>query len=184
MRIYLAGKIRSGCWRHSIVNGLRGFASNSGATLRSYLRERMVPCLHNSILGVHDYVGPFFISCDHSGFHGENTHGVAATEGDSACACENTDGLGPESVLRLSLASIASADLLFAWIEAPSCYGTLVELGFAAAHRKPILIAGPKHLPDLWFAYQLASLADFSFNDAKSAFQQLLSRYLRSPKSL
>src|SRR5581483_9440880 len=98
------------------------------------------------IFGSHDYVGPFFLSCDHGCYHGPSSHGY---------------GYGPDAQHRLvsglCLGALHRADLIFAWIDSRDCYGTLVELGYAKSMGKRIVIAGPRYFKDLWFCYALAS---------------------------
>ena len=52
--------------------------------------------------------------------------------------------------------AIRDSDLVFAWITSQDCYGTLVELGYAAALGCKIAVAVPKYLDDLWFATETA----------------------------
>jgi hypothetical protein len=60
--------------------------------------------------------------------------------------------------------------VIFAWIDDPTCYGTLVEIGYASAMRKPVLIGMRKEYPDLWFARTLASYCTIA-GTAEQAFQ-------------
>ena len=60
LRVYLAGKISKNDWRHQLIAGLRNHSWEDGPLTQSGFT----------------YVGPFFISCDHGGFHGPNTHGM------------------------------------------------------------------------------------------------------------
>lgn len=64
-KIYLAGKVSKRCWRHKIVRDLRS-ADWENAPLRSAV------CVNGEAF---DYVGPFFVSCDHGCYHGDGTHG-------------------------------------------------------------------------------------------------------------
>lgn len=171
MKIYLAGKVGHMDWRHEVVSGLRSALNESDLPIR----ERW-PTLEGALFGQHDYVGPFFVSCDHSGFHGPNTHGMGAwnSKSDPTTNEPITDGMplgafccgrtlpGRQQVVALCLDAIRRADLLIAWIDDPTCYGTIAEIGYARAYGVPVWIHGPEPYADLWFTYQLAECALFS----------------------
>ena len=102
MRIYLAGKISKNGWRFDLVEGLRSARDWNNA----------FPVLRNVIFGEHDYVGPFFIGCDHGCYHGEATHGVGL---DQERYCVEVDpALDRQAVVNLCFKAIHSADLIFA----------------------------------------------------------------------
>ena len=142
--IYLAGKISAHDWRQTIVVGgedrpaLDGdgwWAPKEGA------------------IGVHTYTGPFFMGDNHgiwSKCRGEaNDHGAPAGDhGDP----------GHEIVAELCRDSLAVSDLVFAWLDDPTAYGTLVEIGFAKARGCFVVVAAPAHLADLWFAQCTADM--------------------------
>jgi very-short-patch-repair endonuclease len=113
--------------------------------------------MHLGVLGLADYVGPYFVSCDHGCSHGNKTH---ATVG-----CSN-DWHGPHAfhghgryearmfVMSESLRAIDSADLIFAYLNSPDCYGTLYELGYARARGIRIELVhnlSPEIADDMWF---------------------------------
>jgi hypothetical protein len=184
---YLAGKISHTDWRHELVTGGRG--------LRNFDYDEDAPFADQPILrnalgsGLH-YSGPHFNSCDHGCAHGPNQHGVLE------CCLED---IVPErdAIPEAALIQIHRADILFAWIEAPTCCGSLAEIGIARAFHKEIWIGWdpamtlvPEKNPqlnaakaDLWFA---ESLADYSCSapDAKTAFRHFLAqrRRMDSPK--
>ncbi|MCX7143976.1 MAG: hypothetical protein NT123_23620 [Proteobacteria bacterium] len=129
-RLYLAGKIGQNDWRHALIPGLRDHSWADGP-LDAVAFE---------------YVGPFFVACDHGCFHGPNGHGMR-----NGCA---PIGFAHKRIIRLNLAAIHNADLVFAYITSSDCYGTLFELGWAARGGKRIVIAfapGIDHL-DFWFS--------------------------------
>lgn len=178
MKIYLAGKINKNCWRHSIVTGLKNASSPLPAFVETepepghgqQLDLPEWPVLKNAIFGCHDYVGPYFRSCDHGCFHGDGRHGVAAGYADTghgcfssnsteeliwSCGCESSElrehnhGV-PETqeesnaaTRSFCLEAIDAADLVFCWIDREGAYGTACELGYARALGKNIRVATP-----------------------------------------
>lgn len=135
--LYLAGKIGKNDWRHDLVPRLRNQTWNDG------------PIETDSF----SYVGPFFIACDHGCSHGSNKHGMVQ---------ECTEPFYTrEDVIKLNLAALAKADLVFAYITAPDCYGTIMEIGWAIATGKRVVMAFAPDIAvdDFWFsAMQCASV--------------------------
>lgn len=199
MKIYLAGKIAKNDWRHDIVNDLRG-AGDVHSEIESYnLGDKCWPILRQSILGKHDYVGPYFVACDHGCYHGDSSHGVGVGEDvrerieyakqwseyeahgypvgidDQGFYVDLPGGSGCGTSLDAGVTvdlcnkAIGFCDLLFAWIQSPDCYGTLAEIGYAKALGKKIWIAGAERFPDLWFAYTLADKTLFNVHGAADA---------------
>jgi hypothetical protein len=184
LNFYLAGKIAKNDWRHALVKPTRASSSPSW-TLRGVISQDEVhhpwlEALYEAIEGRDHYVGPFFVADDHGCFHGSGTHGAGV--GFAWCPCceeERADvscnvchgpvmetgtldpcggaysGLRREDLLNRCHGAIARCDVIFAWLDDPTAYGTLVELGWAHAMHKTIWIASPTFLPDLWFAYTL-----------------------------
>jgi hypothetical protein len=152
MKIYLAGKVRKGCWRHSVVDGMSDPLSKEvGHTcsnahdddeLSEMSRGLTFPVMRNAIFGAHDYVGPYFISCDHGCWHGPDGHGL--------------NGLPQPDIVGMCLAGVMRADLVFAWVDTLDCYGTIAEVGFARGQGKKVVIAGPEQYRDMWFLYKMA----------------------------
>jgi len=130
------------------------------------------------------YTGPFTISCDHGCAHssvGDNKwHEVVAEDGTKDYVPDDPDAFGTrghganisvcldgpadtatrkKQVHINSLIGIRHADVVFAYLDDTECYGTLVEIGFAYAHGKPIYIGKPQSLTtsELWFAEQCAT---------------------------
>lgn len=156
--IYCAGKIAKNDWRN-----LRGQWGSDGG-----LPEPWWPTLPGHAHGF-DYVGPFFMGDDHGCGHGPSTHGCGQPEG--MCG-EAYPTPGRDGVLIFCLDAIARCDIFFAWLDGLTAYGTLVEIGYARALRKQIIIATPSPpgrsrthddewendgLSDLWFAFECAS---------------------------
>lgn len=168
--IYLAGKIDKDDWRHDLLGWkLRGAweMDANGGWPSSW------PVLKGCVLDTFDYVGPYFISDDHGCGHGPGTHGCAE---DGSLLCGSGGDLPKRPEVRdLCLAAIDTADIVFAWLDDLTAYGTLVEIGYAKGRGKHIIIASPElpgtfewagqrglQLPDsptaeLWFAFSCAT---------------------------
>ncbi len=136
-RFYLAGKIGKNDWRHTLVPGLRGHEWGDGLIETD-----------DSI-----YVGPFFRSCDHGCFHGRASHGAYNEEG---CFGNGDAPHSRQDIIRNNNAAMDSADLIFVYINALDCFGTLVEIGRATAQifRARIVIAFATGIPvpDFWYS--------------------------------
>lgn len=104
------------------------------------------------------YVGPYFASGEDDGkphdFAGyDGGHGQSMSEDHQA------------QVARASLDQIARADIIYLRLDSNDAYGTLTEVGYAAALKKPFVVfpaadverSWPKR-DELWFARHLASL--------------------------
>jgi hypothetical protein len=129
MKIYLAGKVAEGDWRHGVVDGLQ-------ATLLELLQSEVGdinlvnkwPTMPKAILGKHDFVGPYFSKM------------------------KKYDG--GDKAARMCQQAIRSADLVFAWVTSPNPHGSLFEIGFATGLYKPVVIAAPSGamFQDMWYA--------------------------------
>jgi len=64
-------------------------------------------------------------------------------------------------------------DIVFAWIDDLTAYGSLAELGFARALGKQIWLAWPNEFSDLWFIKEFASEVLIA-ESAELAFRELL----------
>jgi hypothetical protein len=171
---YFCGKIRHTDWRHQLLafNQLR----DTPYPLLAY-RSGHAPVIQHGLGPNLHYAGPYFIGCDHGCYHGEGTHGAGVNK--DTCCCD--DGLefpmplgdfGAE-VTQNCLFSIANASIVFAWLDNLSAYGSFAELGFAHGIGKPIWLAWPKPLPELWFLRQMASVIVIAENPSL-AFRELL----------
>ena len=76
-------------------------------------------------------------------------------------------------VSRNCLTSISRASIVFAWLDDLSAYGSFAEMGFAHALGKPIWLAWPKPLSDLWFIQQMATVTLIA-ESPSLAFRELL----------
>lgn len=152
LKIYLAGKITGTQWRYSIVDGL----SKSVDRVREYMDSHPdvdFDCMGNahsilgwntlpkSIFGKFDYVGPYpFLS----NVHKPEIHSMEYWYDSHGNGKENQSKFIFESAKR----AIESCDLLFAWIDSLSAYGTIFELGYACAMKKDVVIAISRSLND------------------------------------
>lgn len=162
MKIYLAGKIGKNDWRHDLVKEVY---PSQGRSWTLGLREIWNtydtsddpwPIIPQGVLKRWDYVGPYFLGCDHGCAHGPGSHGVAATTwGDCA-----GDKLHKDETVGRCLKAIDAADVVFAWLDDPTAYGTLAELGYAVARGKRVIIAHPSGFDpaEFWFVMQMADL--------------------------
>jgi hypothetical protein len=157
--IYLAGKIGKNDWRTQIFGSRFGAAPNDGED--AYGFDRALDETLTLDYGTFRYGGPFFVSCDHGCAHGPSSHGASA----GGCLYETAHRGGRlerlESIYRVNCARIRRADYIFAYINETDCYGTLIELGYAAALDKPISIGLGHDLKieaylDLWMTRECA----------------------------
>jgi hypothetical protein len=169
---YFVGKIKHTGWRHKILD-LR----NTDYPWDAYISGASPRIDHGIAPGLR-YGGPFTVACDHGCYHGPNTHGAGVNR--STCESGMCDANLPckyqsfaTQIVANWLHSIASVDIVFAWIDDLTAYGSLAELGFAHAFGKQIWLAWPNELPDLWFINELASQVLIAEN-AELAFRELL----------
>ena len=156
MDVYLAGKIDKNDWRCSI------FQKNKACALPSTKEPDMQEMLSYKVpvpdLDV-NIIGPFFLSCDHGCYHGNETHGVGL--GKTTCQIENKP-FTPEDVSDICKYQIKErAEAVFAYINDKSCYGTLFELGYAHALDIPVIILwdNPNLKRAMWFANESADVS-------------------------
>lgn len=162
-RIYFAGKISHGDWRHDIVGSeLRDRDANKKWSTQEI--EFGSDCL---------YVGPFFVGCDHGCSHRGGEHGVTEFqcepnwsgnlhEYDRGCRAPGPDIAGGQSLeyndRRLELfnkciEAIDGADFVFAWLDSAEAFGTFWELGYARGRNVRTIVGIPfgLDLSDQWF---------------------------------
>lgn len=161
--IYLAGKVSKNDWRHTVVAGLR-----NASVMGSPVPTRW-PVLKKAVCGAFDYTGPYTMSCDHGCAHG-GRHG---------CGDGQAEGPAPtrEQLNALCLDAISRADVVFAWLDDPTAYGTLVEIGYARGIGKRVLVGAPTEPPDLWFAF--ASGTPFQAEHPAVALAEMIQVYER-----
>jgi hypothetical protein len=171
--IYFAGKINKNDWCKTVPGDYRPgavYAEDSDDRPKLWNPDWRLDC------GTFFYGGPFFVSCDHGCGHRLNAHG--ANGGLSGDVCGNEDRLAGlhQSVWDVSCARIQRANLVFVYVNETDCFGTLVEIGIAAASNKAIFLAlGPDlskaQRADLWMP-QAAAIKVYS-GTAKTAWQAL-----------
>jgi hypothetical protein len=154
MKIYLAGKIAKGDWRHLFVPTLRTIT-----TPGIWQTTTRVPMRYG-----HTYTGPFFIACDHGCFHGNNKHGAGAVAGQqSPNAICRAMSVAPAEVIDKAFNGIRRCDYMVVWADSDftHAYGTHAEIGLAKAMGKKIAIIKESHVgiwDDLWFVLGLADV--------------------------
>ena len=119
--VYFAGKVRFG-------GGYRGAIFD-----RDVMGMPAPGCEPRTTCGdvLVTYCGPHAIDGWHGSSHGPATHGNSEFSSESQCRGEIT---------KRCCDQIAAADGIAVYIETLDCYGTLVEIGYAAALDKPTVV--------------------------------------------
>lgn len=151
--VYLAGKIESNGWRNMLFDMRNEFFGYDYGSNKYKLMNTLYKYNNNIFI-----TGPFFLSCDHSCYHGERDHGLGANEPNG---CYGEDGYNEQDVVDICTEQIKHADIIFAYINDNSCYGTLFEIGLAKAMNKKIitLFDCEKRKRNMWF---IAKNSDYS----------------------
>lgn len=151
IKVYLAGKITPNGWRQSIFDMRNSFSdyeySNRPAMVNTEFK-------YNENINI---TGPWFLSCDHSCYHGERNHGVGIHSNCSGCGAPFTG----KEVTEICRYQICEADILFAYINDDTCYGTLAEIGYAKGKGKKIvtIFDCEARKKNMWF---ISKLSDYS----------------------
>jgi hypothetical protein len=167
-KIYLAGKISKNCWRKQLVPDLRDMRWADGP----------LDCVS------FNYVGPFFVGCDHGCYHGSNTHGNLPLMG----TCNEINGtaeflrrLHQENLRKTCMKAIDDCDILFAYIDEHKCYGTISEIEYAVNINKIVIVnfapsIASESKNDFWFATVDANSVNFqvSRDKLKKMFNEVL----------
>lgn len=169
INVYLAGKIKPNGWRQKIFDMRDSF----------YCFDEHE--LDNEYIKYNDYiniVGPFFLSCDHSCYHGEGNHGLGIN---CPNGCAGEDTRSENEVVEICINQIKSSDVVFAYINDDTCYGTLSEIGYAKALGKHIIVIFDtrKRAKNMWFISKLANKVEWGvpIEEIKSYFDEILSKY-------
>lgn len=170
LKIYLAGRIESDDWRHSIL-----YVPKLHRELNC---DESWKIAYRAIFDKYHYTGCYYESADHSTYDHVG------------------DGLDDSHRYIASQCKIAisKSDLIFAYIRSAECYGTLVELGYANALNKKIVLCinydidGTFKVPwfvnnetgemiykqdDLWFVQQFADKVILSDNPKQALYDYL-----------
>ncbi len=185
IKIYLAGKIGQSNWREEIVYGLQ---DQFTADYYSVHDMQEWPILPYGVLGTHDYTGPYFVSDSH---HPIEDHGWVGEPGVPRYNPEH-EALGASGLTQIDRLQIADlckkailqSDMVFAWIDSPDAYGTLVEIGFAvgagihtAVAFSPSVSYASRH--DMWFADAAPGGSCFAIDHSpRSALDQAIMFFL------
>lgn len=158
--IYLAGKIKSNGWREAIVN-IRNCDYMAAGTKT---KEELLLLFKKGFISFNNFYaikGPFFLSCDHSCYHGENSHGVGVNQ--EGCGSMFGDAFTEEEVIDVCKYQIENSDIIFAYINDNTCYGSMFEIGYAKSLGKKIIIVfdTKKRQKDMWF---ITKNSDCTFN--------------------
>ena len=187
-----------------------GRVAHHGGYRGKLLGDNLVMSMGHDVYEIHGgkvvYGGPFAISCDHGCFHKERggAHGLLPVKGSECYGTMDYSekphdgsscGLSKEEAVERCLDQIYSCDAVHAYIDTISCYGTLVELGYANAFGKPIYIfydekQGKSLTKHLWFAFHLQHVVhcgpgnETSFHSAliepQKSYRERYHEYLKS----
>jgi nucleoside 2-deoxyribosyltransferase len=158
-KVYLAGKIAKSSWRHLLVKGLIKHHWQDGILRQSGF----------------DYVGPFYVDCSHGCYQHPNTHGTGP-------GCSPDLDINRRKVTKACLKAIDSADLVFCYIDAVDCFGTLTEIGYVIRSGVKLVICFAPTIAtptdnDFWFACEKAHKV--FYNIETSQLEWLLQEQLR-----
>ena len=140
--VYLAGKISSlDDWRCSMLTpDMDGF---------------------NDELSSFVFVGPKFFEVQHGCSARSEHEGHAVMENAYPDRHSSSRVLNEEDVINECLSSINICDIVFAWITNLTCFGTIFELGFAAARQKLIIVGTTEEIRmEAWFPVLAATVAN------------------------
>lgn len=173
IRIYAAGKVKKNGWRDQIGVATPDYdmLSNIGFEIRcenptlaevAKLRKLEVKIEEDMF-----YVGPYVISCDHGCYHG--IHGCSP----DPMNAEDLEELTPAqkafskveqvalqaAIHQSAIVQISKCSHMFVWLDDPTAFGTLSEIGYAAGLNKQIIIGIPPemNIDQFWFPIQFAS---------------------------
>jgi hypothetical protein len=163
--IYLAGKIGRSDWRNSFMNDPRfayvnTLVQNASAELAWGISGNSIILPSGQSLS---YTGPYYTACTHGGTNYGYPH-----------ASDDAMSSPRECVVDQCKWAIERSDLVFAWVSTEDCFGTLAEIGYAAAKDKIVFVAGPTPFRELWFSYALADEVYFRDSAPWDVFLKML----------
>lgn len=196
MNIYLAGKVdeKFGAWRNEIL-GSRYEPCSAHRDCRRFpqwilLVERVASGefvewrpwqpIPNSVLGIHTYTGPFRQvlrqgeDMEHLGvFHGTTTEGMHGM----------TDPAMRRDIVFQAQRAIERSDVVFAYINSPDAYGTVAEIGYAAALGKFVAVVVDESAwfdwDDFWFVGDLAGWDAVFYDHDRDGGGKSISTFLK-----
>jgi nucleoside 2-deoxyribosyltransferase len=179
---YLAGKITGTTWRDEIVSGWSEENHRDAAYCQAFidydecLRWAIVPnaC---AACGVNlHYTGPWWKDTKGlNGGHGsssksEHPHGYFLADNSVeefyqfARLPEHSDIHAARTEVSQAVQSaIEAADLVFAWIDGPDCYGTILEIGYARAMGKAVVVAFSEDFASTKAAHEMWLLTKWGY---------------------
>jgi len=151
--VYLAGKIDKHDWRGAFINYRSASLWEPDVKPVDWFLAKRVAINESATM-----TGPYFISCDHGCYHGEGTHGVQCEW--NCLGADHNHMLFRDQVEYISRKQIDAADVVLAYINDPTCYGTLAEIGYARARNKYIIVvyASDELRESMWFVGEMANL--------------------------
>ena len=132
--IYLAGKIDKNDWRHSVIPQLR----------------RYEDCLEPIRMDDFIYVGPFYKSCGHGCFHTDGSHGILGRQ-------QKYRRVAQLQVRNQCFEAVKNCDIFILYINNRDAFGSLVEVGWAQALGKRVVVIYAPGIStpndnDFWFS--------------------------------
>lgn len=170
-KVYLAGPISNAHWRDQI----RAFEPITDTfEYMNYETEE------------NDFIvtGPHAIGCDHKCYHNFALHVAARNNvsNDYGGDCNDLQ-LSGDDVVDACTSQIDRADVVFAFINGTSSYGTLAEIGFAFALGKPIyiLFACEELAMAMWFVARMATeiYVNADFIPEEIAVKQAFDKFIK-----
>lgn len=159
VNIYLAGKIEPNGWRQSIIDIRNNFFDHEYRSVNKLKNARVhIDKIDDSNMYV---TGPFFLSCDHSCWHGAEDHGLGINN--RGCQAGGVGGFEQFEVVDICKTQIKRADIIIAFINDDTCFGTLFELGLAKQMGKKIvtIFDTKERKRKMWF---IAENSDFTIS--------------------
>jgi hypothetical protein len=168
---YLAGKITGTTWREMIVpdwsdeNGSNSYYEAHYETRGSYCENDWSVVMNAcNVLGVNlHYTGPWWKDPFCHGWSGGSKH----PHGYGSYLEERVE-LSEIDSRRVQVSdavqvAIQRADLLFAWIDGPDCYGTILEIGYARAMDKAVVVAFSEEFASTEAAHEMWLLTKWGY---------------------
>lgn len=169
--IYLAGKIEKNGWREEIV-GYRCNDMHGGDYSKQELIDHCFRYNNGTII-----TGPWFLACDHGCYHGDNSHGLGINQ--LGCPDANGDIFSEKEVYDICIEQIDHSDIVFAYINDKTCYGSIYEIAYAYAVGKCVIIIfdNEELMSDMWFMCQGAHIVDvLGDKTVKEKFDEILAK--------